>query len=307
MRKDFYGPRATDTGLAMWLGPLKALVLISILILLSCCLTFGQSTFATIVGTVRDPSGGTVATCKVTLVNKGTAAQHTTVSNGEGNYTFVNLEPGDYSLSMEAPGFQRSTFPDVPLTARQTLRIDGQMTMATQTETVNVNTASEPVIQTEVSNIAETKTGRELVDLPVALGSRANGSTSPMTTLTAQPGVQTDASGNISVAGTKPSMLSMSIDGISSMGPRTAGPLTELFPSFYSIAEIKVSEVNNSAEFGGISDITTISKSGTNSFHGGVFENFQNTDLNARDPFSASKTVVKMNDFGGYLGGPISI
>ena len=60
------------------------------------------------------------------------------------------------------------------------------------------------------------------------------------------------------------------------MRPRTAGPLTEMFPSFYSIAEIKVSEVNNSAEYGGISDITTVSKSGTNSYHGGVFENHQN-------------------------------
>src|SRR5260370_10405896 len=91
------------------------------------------------------------------------------------------------------------------------------------------------------------------------------------------------------------------------MGRRPAGPLVEMFPSFYSSAEICVSEVNNTAEFGGISDITTISKSGSNSFHGGAFENLQNTTLNARNPFSASKTILKMNDFGGYLGGPVSI
>jgi hypothetical protein len=81
-----------------------------------------------------------------------------------------------------------------------------------------------------------------LVDLPVAIATRGTGSTRPMSTLTAQPGVQTDPNGGISVAGNKPAMLSMSIDGISSMGPRTAGPIVEMFPSFYSIAEIKVSE-----------------------------------------------------------------
>ena len=259
------------------------------------------------VGTVFDPAGGVIAMCKVSISDKETSAQRSTLTDQEGNYSFVNLEPGTYVISMDAPGFQRATYTGVQLTARQTVRIDGHTTVAAQTESVNVTMAAEPVIQTEVSNIAETKTGRELVDLPIALGSRASGSTSPITTLTTQPGIQTDTSGNISVAGTKPSMLSMSIDGISSMGPRTAGPLTELFPSFNSIAEIRVSEINNSAEYGGISDITTISRSGTNAFHGGVFENLQNTALNARNPFSASKTVIKMNDFGGYFGGPVSI
>ena len=166
------------------------------------------------------------------------------------------------------------------------------------------------VINTEVSNIAETKTGRELVDLPVAIATRSGGSTSPISTLTTQPGVQTDGSGNISVAGTKPAMLSVSIDGISSTGGRAAsgsagGPISEMFPSFNSIAEIRVSEVNNAAEYGGVSDITTISKSGSNVFHGGAFENIQNSDLNARNLFASTKPVVKLNDFGGYAGGKI--
>src|SRR6185436_7100728 len=108
-----------------------------------------------------------------------------------------------------------------------------------------------------------------------------------------------------SVVGSKPSMLSISIDGISSMGPRTSAPLAELFPSFNSIAEIRVSEVNNSAEFGGISDITTVSKSGSNSFHGGLFENLQNTVMNARNPFSSTVPKLIMNNFGFFVGGPL--
>src|SRR6185295_7219993 len=177
----------------------------------------------------------------------------------------------------------------------------------TQAETVNVTAEAAPVINTEVSNIAETKTGQELVDLPIAITARSTGSTSALSTLTSQPGVQTDASGNISVVGTKPAMLSTSIDGISSVGPRTSAPLAELFPSNDSIAEIRVSEVNNSAEFGGISDITTISKSGTNSYHGGLFENLQNTVLNARNPFSTTRPKTIMNNFGVFVGGPVSI
>ncbi len=125
--------------------------------------------------------------------------------------------------------------------------------------------------------------------------------------MTTQPGVEIDNSGNISVAGSKPSMLSISIDGISSMSPRNSSPISELFPSFDTIAEIRVSEINNSAEFGGISDITTISKSGTNAFHGGVYENNQNTDFNARNTFSATVPKLDMNDFGGFLGGPVWI
>jgi hypothetical protein len=101
-------------------------------------------------------------------------------------------------------------------------------------------------------------------------------------------------------------MLSVSIDGISTMNVRTNAPSAELFPSFGTIAEIRVSEINNSAEFGGVSDITTVSKSGTNQLHGGIFENHQNTALNARNPFSSSKTKTIMNNYGVFVGGPVA-
>ena len=157
------------------------------------------------------------------------------------------------------------------------------MVLASQAESVTANVAAEAPINTEVSNIAETKLGRQLNDFPVALGSRAAGSTSGFTTLTTQPGVEIDNSGQISVARSTVGMLSISVDGISTMSPRNSAPITELFPSFNGIAEIRVSEVNNNAEFGGISDVTTISKSGSNQFHGGIFENHQNSAFAARN------------------------
>jgi hypothetical protein len=102
-------------------------------------------------------------------------------------------------------------------------------------------------------------------------------------------------------------MLSVSLDGISTMSPRDFGVIPELFPSFNAIAEIRVSAVNNPAEFGGASDITTISRGGTNQFHGGLFENNQAAAYDAKSPFAAAKPRLVMNDFGGYLGGPVSI
>jgi Carboxypeptidase regulatory-like domain/TonB dependent receptor len=277
-------------------------------ILLASKPTEAQSTFASVVGTVRDASGAVVAKCIIDVANTGTSAHRETVTDASGDYSVTNLEPGMYRITIKSPGFQ-DFVRQFELTARETLRSDAQMAVAGQSQSVSVE-AEVPVVNTEVSNIAETKSGRELIDLPVAIATRASGSTSPISTLTSQPGVQTDANGNVSVAGTKPTMLSVSIDGISSTGSRAAsgtvgGPMNEMFPSFNTIAEIRVSEVNNAAEFGGVSDITTISKSGSNSFHGGAFENIQNSDMNARNLFASSKPVVKLNDFGAYGGGKI--
>lgn len=266
-----------------------------------------QSTFATLLGTVRDPSGKVAAGALVQLTNKSTSAVRSEITNDSGGYAFSNVEPDTYIETITMPGFTKAEFPNVELEARETRRLDAELKVASQVATVNVQDTVGAPVNTDTSNIAESKTGRELVDLPVAITTRGTGSTSPLSTLTTQPGVQTDSSGNISVAGSKPSMLSMSIDGISSMGPRAAGPLTELFPSFNSIAEIRVSEINNTAEFAGISDITTISKSGSNSYHGGIFENLQNKALTARNPFSATKPQLIMNDYGAYVGGPVML
>ncbi len=268
---------------------------------------WGQSTFGEFVGTVKDPSGSVVANCKITTTNTATGAARTVLTDSLGNYIVANLEPSEYEITMEAAGFETAKHTQIVLETRQTVRIDGTLIVAAQSQTVTVSEASAAPINTDVSNIAETKVGRELNDLPIAVSSRAAGSTSAITTLTTQPGVEVDGGGNISIAGARPAQLSISIDGISTMSPRNSAPVTELFPSFDSIAEIHVSEIDNTAEFGGVSDITTISKSGTNVVHGGAFENNQNTDYDARNTFSATVPKLDMNDFGVFLGGPLWI
>jgi hypothetical protein len=293
--------------------PRRAALLISVplaafLFFVSAVPALGQSTFGTILGTVKDPSGDVIAGAMVMLTNKGTSAVRTLATDQAGSYSFVNLDAGGYELTVETSGFQKIQFTTLDLQARETKRVDASLKVASQNQTVMVEGTAGAVVTTDVSNLAETKTGIELVDLPVAIYSRGvSGSTSPISTLTTQPGVQTDDNNNLTVAGTTPALMSYTIDGISSVSVENSGPLNELFPSFNSIAEIKVSETNNNAEFSGVSDVTTISKSGTNNFHGGIFENHQNAAVNAGNPFTSSKPKLILNDFGGFVGGPLRI
>src|SRR3984957_5724511 len=281
-----------------------------LLILTACVVSsglpaMGQSTFGSIVGTVKDQSGSVVPGATVTLVNVGSSAKHTATSSAAGSYEFLNLDAGTYQVEIQASGFKEQVFDHLVLQARDTQRIDATLAIGAESQTVEVQAAGD-VITTDQSSLATTKTGHELVDLPVAVYSRSNGSTSPILTLTTEPGVQVDDNSNLVVAGTTPALMSYTIDGISSVNVENSGPLNELFHSFNSISEIRVSETNNNAEYSGVADVTTTSRAGTNDFHGGVFENLENTALTAGNPFTG-KPSLHMNDFGGFIGGPVRI
>lgn len=267
-----------------------------------------QSTFGSILGTVRDTSGAAIPNAQVTLTNLGTGAMRAETTDEGGNFAFRNIDVATYKVVIAAQGFQTQTVNEIVLTARETRRADLALQVAGQVQTVVIDdTNNVPVIQTDTSNLAQTKVGEELVTLPVAIYSRSTGSTSPISTLTTEAGVQTDDTGNLAVLGTTAALLSVTIDGISSVGVEYSGPVNEMFPSFNSIEEIRVSESNNNAEFSGVADITTVSKAGTLQYHGGVFENHENTVFNANDPFALAKPKIIMNDFGGTLGGPLRI
>ena len=293
---------------ARFCGRIAARLLpVCLLVVLAAGIAPAQSTFGTILGTVRDSSGALVAGAQVTLRNSGTTATRTMPTDASGNYAFKNIDVGQYELIFTAPGFEKASLPDVGLTARETRRMDATLKPGSETQTVIVIEDAAPVITTDVSSLAETKVGEELVELPVAIYSRSTGSTSPISTLTTEAGVQTDDTGNLAVMGTTAALLSVTVDGISSVGVEYSGPVNEMFPSFNSIEEIRVSESNNNAEFSGVADITTVSKAGTNHFHGGLFENHENTVLNSNNSFALSKPKIIMNDFGGTLGGPLSV
>jgi len=271
-----------------------------------------QSTFSTLVGTATDPQSAVVAGATVTVTNKGTTAVRTATTDNAGNYIVANLDSGEYEVTIEAKGFRKVSFKSVTLRARETVRLDAQLEVAGATaETVTITASTG--ITTEVPTIAVTKTNRELQELPVPF--RASGTTSPISTLTTQPGVQIDNSGNLSLAGSQRYSTTVTIDGISTVSVRSNGPIGELFPSVESIAEIRVSQINNNAEFTQSGDITTISKSGTNDYHGSVFWYHQNRALDATNPFAPvnvatglrNKPFKVSNDLGASAGGPVRI
>jgi hypothetical protein len=265
-----------------------------------------QSTFGSFLGTVTDPAGQVLTDATATLTNTETGGTTTVKTDKEGTYSFLNVMPGTYSISISMDGFQQKEYSNLVLQARDTQRIDVKLTVGSTVSTVLVQ-ATAAVINTDVSNLAETRTGIELNELPLAISSRASGSTSPFATLTSQAGVQTDSTGNISIAGAKPSLLNVTIDGISTMNVESSAPAAELFPSFNSIEEIRVSQNGNAAEFGAISDITTVSKGGTNNPHGGVFDNYETAGFNAKSPFATTKPKLVMNDFGAFYSGPVMV
>src|SRR6266568_5043788 len=140
-----------------------------------------QSTFGSILGTAHDSSGALVSGAQVVLINSGTTASRNAITDSYGNYAFTNIDVGIYRLTIAAPGFQTESHSEIALTARESRRIDAVLKLGATTETVEVNSGNlAPTIITEVSNLAETKMGDELVDLPVAIYSRSTGSTSPI-------------------------------------------------------------------------------------------------------------------------------
>jgi hypothetical protein len=264
-----------------------------------------QSTFGTILGTVKDNSGAVVPQASVRATNTDENTTRETTTNGNGDYEFVNTKAGHYKIEVNAQGFQPYAATELLLIARQTLRIDVGLQVGQVSTAVNVE-ATAGVITTETQTVQSSLDGQALMTLPGNVRG-GGGSTSPYALIAALPGVQPDDNGNFSIQGGLQSMSQFSVDGISITAVGGNGPLSEAFPSLESIAEIKVQGVGNAAEFAEVGDVTTISKSGTNAFHGDLFWYHQNRALNAVQYGQQEKPQLVGNDFGASMGGPVLI
>ena len=243
---------------------------------LSMALTnaYGQSTYGAIIGTVKDTSGAVVANVTVKVTNTDENTTREVQSKNNGDYELLNILPGHYTVTATAAGFETFTATDLLLVARQTLRVDPELHVGQMTQAVTVESSEAGVIETDTQVIQETFDPQKLLNLPANI--RANGNTSPYQLIQVLPGVQADDSGNFSIQGGIQSQTQYSLDGISITDVTGNSPLTNAFPSTESIAEIKVQGVGNPAEYGQVGDVTTISRSGTNQFHGDLFWYTQN-------------------------------
>jgi hypothetical protein len=262
---------------------------------------FAQSTSGAISGAVTDPTSAIVRAAKVEAVNQETQISRSVVTDDSGRYSFVNLDPGVYTVSATAPGFSRSEHKDVTVLAREAPPINFQLAVASAGG-ATVEVVGTPVVSEELTR-SDSKSGDSINSL--ALNFRATANPSPIVVANLAPGVQSDSSGNITVAGQLPTATSFSLDGVSTQLPRYGGPTRDMFPSVEGIAEFRVNTAANSAEFSQPTDLTVISKGGTNLIHGGGYWYGQRQNFNAPDQISNIVPTGDADDYGLSIGGPV--
>jgi hypothetical protein len=282
-----------------------------LLVILVCTpiVASAQSTFGGIVGVVKDPGQGVVAGAQVTLTNVDDRVQRSGSTDTNGAFEFVNVKAGRYELLVRAAGFADLKMTSLQLDPRQTLRADVELKLASATQSVEVAGDSGPVMNTENATIGDSKDFQQITNLPV---NYRGATTSALAMMNTVPGVQADANGNYSVGGGLPSQVQYSVDGASTVNIRQNGALGNMNPSSELIGEFRVTQFNNNAEFAQLGDVTISTKSGTENFHGSLFEYMQNSALDAAVWGSningaTLKPHKVFHTFGGSLGGPLEI
>jgi hypothetical protein len=277
-----------------------------------CCLlltfapisTRAQSTQGTILGIVKDTSGSVIPAAEIKITNQDEGNTFTYATDESGNFLIPDLKPGRYRIEVQKDGFKAEVHNDVQLLARQEVRELFVLSVGTRAEVVEVNDAA-TAINSETPAITASFDSQNVLELPANY--RADGSTSPLKLVQSLPGVQPDSDGKYSVQGGLPFMSETSVDGITTQNAGSNNPLSDAWPSAETITELRVDGVGNNAEFGQPGAITSVTKSGTNDYHGGLFWYHQNRAFDATAYGETEKPQKVGNDFGVTGGGPVWI
>lgn len=271
-----------------------------------CVVSFpllAQTERGTIRGTVIDTTGAAIAGAKVSAIHAGTAVATPTVSTDAGTYTIPNLAPGQYSVEVEHPGFKKLVRENIRVDVAGVIGLDLQMQVGEVSERVVVEAAA-PVLKSESSDVSTGINPKSFLDLPLnAAGGRA-----PESFIFLAPGT----SGNTfdaHINGSQTLSKEIQIEGITMTTAEVGGDPRVLTLPPDALQELSLATANYSAEFGntggGIERFTI--RSGTNEFHGNFYEFLRNDKLNARGFFNSSRAVLRQNEYGASIGGPIFI
>jgi hypothetical protein len=269
-----------------------------------------------VTGTVRDSSGAVVANAEVTASNSTIGVTRTTTTNTDGDYLAAALPPGIYNLSVSAPGFKVFKVNKVVVRVAEKARVDVTLQVGQVTENVVVEGENVAQVETQSSEISGVVTGKEISQLEL------NGRNfTQLVTLvpgvsnqTGQDESEVGLNGNISysINGGRGEYNNWQVDGANNLDTGSNNTL-DVFPSIEAIAEFRVQTSNYSAVYGrnGSGNVEVITKSGTKSFHGDVYEFARNDDFNANDFFDNAagnaRPSYKKHDFGYTFGGPVYI
>jgi outer membrane receptor protein involved in Fe transport len=288
---------------------------------------FCQTETATISGRVTDSSGAAISGADVQVQNVLTGRELAVKTNSSGVYVATALQPGTYRVIVSNPGFKQIVKPDVILNVQDNASINFGMQIGSASETVTVGGGA-PLVDTETGSVS-TVVDREFVqDIP--LNGRSFQDLIQLTPgVTAVPGAMPGAQGEFSVNGQRTEANYYMVDGVSATTGVNGGagvgyangstPMetqlgtTQSLVSVDALQEFRISSSTYSAEFGRTpgAQISLVTRSGTNAWHGTAFDYFRNDALDANnwfnDYYGTPRTEERQNDFGGTLGGPVRI
>src|ERR1043166_436629 len=270
---------------------------------------YAQTLDTGILGIVTDPRGAVVANASVTITQTATGVKRTTATAADGKYEVRYLAPGEYSVEVQAAGFRSARATNIVIQINQQARLDFSLQVGDVQQTLEVS-ATAPLLQTENATLGEVVGHERVVNLPL------NGRTfTQLAQLT--PGVRiseanlftTSTGGSRIIAnGARDAWEQVNLDGITMVNNRSN--YINLYPSIEAVQEFKVQSGNYSAEYGGNAgpNVNVQLRSGTNQFHGTLFEFLRNDHLDARGYFRPEpfpKDVLRRNQFGAVVSGPI--
>lgn len=288
----------------------RVLLSTALLILTLSVAAWAQDT-ASITGTVSDASGAAVAGAKVTLTNSEHGINRTGTSNGSGDYLFASLPIGSYDLTISAEGFKKYEAKGIILRVADKARVNVPLQVGAISTEVVVQGSEVAQVQTQSSDLGNTISGKEISQLELngrdftQLVTLSPGVTNQSGADEGEPGASTVA---FSINGGRTEYNNFEIDGGDALDNGSNTTLN-VYPSIDAIAEVKVLTSNYGAQYGknGSGTVEVETKSGTNRFHGDLYEFVRNDDFNANQFDSPSVPSYKKNDFGFTIGGPVFI
>lgn len=277
---------------------------VSFLVLLLASSAWGQNPTATVTGQVSDQGGAVVVGAKVAVRNTATNVSHETVTNEQGLYTVPLLPPGAYEVSAEAQGFNREVRSGITLQIGDVARFDFSLKVGDTRQVVEVQ-ATAPLTQTENASVGDVIDNKKVVEIP--LNGRIFWQLALLVPDVAPTTGGNSARGGMNVAGMTNMSNFYTVDGLTDMDYNVNMPAFR--PSVDAIQEFKVSTGTYEAEYGHYAggQIVVVQKSGSNSFHGTLYEFLRNQKMDAVNFFTPPGIVpaYKRNQFGGTVGGPI--
>ncbi len=262
------------------------------------------------VGRITDASDSVIAGAAVKVTNTGTNIVQTAVTNRSGEFVITPVQAGMYVMSVTAPGFETTSTTNIEVQVGQIVREDLALKIGASTTTVEVTTA-QPLLTTDSATVGQVITNRQLTELPLnGRGFFKLAELTPGAALLAPTGnslaIRPEVVDGNTISGIRGSATSFLLDGVDVSEQHQGG--TFIQTSIDALQEFSVQQSPYSAEFnrgGAFFNATT--KSGTNRFHGGLFEFIRNDKLDARNYFALTRQILKRNQFGADLGGPISV